>query len=247
MSFPQWNADRRAFLKKAAAAFTLSSVAVPAATPLSPSSPPNIILICADDLGYGDLSCYGSDIATPNLDRMAQEGMRFTHFCSASSVCSPARASLMTGRYPTRVGIPEVLDPDDTFGLPDSETTMAQMLKAAGYATLCVGKWHLGCPPQYLPTNRGFDEFYGIPYSIDMMPRPLMHNLDVIEQPANLTTLTQRYTQKSLDFIASSKKPFFLYLAHSFPHIPLTASKAFNGTTDQGVYGDVIREMPIRV
>ena len=201
-------------------------------------------MIYADDLGYGDLGCYGSDIATPNLDRMAQEGMRFTQFCSANSVCSPARAALMTGRYPTRVGISAVLSPDDTFGLPDSETTIAQMLKTAGYATMCVGKWHLGCPPPYLPTNRGFDEFYGIPYSIDMMPRPLMHNLDIIEQPANLTTLTQRYTQQALSFIArSASQPFFLYLAHSFPHIPLTASKGFDGTTNQGVYGDVIREI----
>src|SRR4051794_17012044 len=179
--------DRRTFLKTAAGVSAALSAR-------AESTRPNIVMILADDLGYGDLSCYGSTISTPNIDQMAAEGVRFTHFNSASPVCSPSRAAWLTGRYPTRMGIPRVLDTMDTYGIPDTETTMAQMLKGSGYATMCVGKWHLGSIPKYLPTNRGFDEFYGIPYSIDQGTRPLMHNLDVIEEPANLETLTQRYT-----------------------------------------------------
>lgn len=232
--------DRRAFLKTAAtgAAVALSSSAQP------PSRPLNIVLIFADDLGYGDLSCYGSCISTPNLDQMAREGIRFRHFYAGGPVCSPSRASLLTGRYPARCGIPRVLDPDDTYGLPDSETTIGQMVKSAGYATMCIGKWHLGSLPQFMPTNRGFDEFYGIPYSIDMSPRPLMHNLDILEQPANLNTLTQRYTQQAVSFIKkSANSPFFLYMAHSFPHIPLSTSPGFVGNSSQGAYGDVVQEV----
>ena len=240
MKSPSIKGNRRAFLRTAAGtAFALSAHGQP-----SPSGPPNIVLIVADDLGYGDLGCYGSSIATPNIDRIAQQGVRFTQFCSASPVCSPARAALMTGRYPTRVGIPRVLDTCDTYGLPDSETTMAQVLKSAGYATMCVGKWHLGSTPQYLPTNRGFDEFYGIPYSIDQGTRPLLSNTDIIEQPASLETLTRRYTERAVDFIGrSGGAPFFLYMPHSFPHIPLAASPAFSGRSFQGLYGDVVQEI----
>jgi len=125
---------------------------------------PNIVMIYADDLGYGDLSCYGSPIATPNIDRLAEEGARFTNFYSASPVCSPSRAALLTGRYPTRVEVPVVLSPGDP-GMADGETTVAQALGAAGYRTACIGKWHLGSQTRYLPTNRGFDEFFGVPYS----------------------------------------------------------------------------------
>jgi arylsulfatase len=236
--------DRRAFLKTAAAgaAVALSSNAQ------SQSRPLNIVLIVADDLGYGDLSCYGSVISTPNLDQMAQDGMRFTHFYAGGPTCSPSRAALMTGRYPVRVGIPRVLDPGDNNGMPASETTIAQMLKPAGYATMHVGKWHLGSQPQFLPTNHGFDHFYGIPYSIDMSPRPLMQDLNVIEQPANLDNLTQRYTQQAVNFINQSKNgPFFLYMAHSFPHIPLAASASFIGGSYQGLYGDVVQEIDASV
>ncbi len=232
--------NRRSFLKAAAttAAAAVSSQAQ------SPSRPPNVILIYCDDLGFGDLGSYGGTISTPNLDQMAQTGMRFTHYTSAAPVCSPARASVLTGRYPNRYGIPRVIDPDDDYGIPASETTIAQMLKGAGYATTCIGKWHLGSLPQFMPTNRGFDEFYGIPYSADMSPLPLMHNLDVVEQPANISTLTQRYTQWAVNYIANAgSKPFFMYLAHSAPHLPLMPSAAFSGTSGQGLYGDVVSEI----
>src|SRR5277367_5592045 len=133
------------------------------AAPSAP--PPNIVFILCDDLGFGDLGCYGSRIRTPNLDRLAAEGARFTNFCSADPVCSPSRAALLTGRYPTRVGVPRVFFPTDAGGLNLDETTMANVAKAEGYKTACFGKWHLGRPDEYLPTRRGFDEYFGIPYS----------------------------------------------------------------------------------
>lgn len=229
--------DRRDFLKTTAAAFFVPLLH-------AAERPPNIVFIYADDLGYGDLGCYGSSIATPNLDRMAAEGMRFTQFYSANPVCSPSRAALLTGRYPTRVGVPRVLFPSDTTGLPDSETTIAQMLKAKGYKTMCIGKWHLGHRPQFLPTNRGFDEYFGIPYSNDMNPRPLLHNLEVLEEPAKLETLTPRYTEQALKFIEAARNgPFFLYMPHTYPHIPLAASEKFRGKSPAGLYGDVIEEL----
>lgn len=205
---------------------------------------PNIVCILADDLGYGDLGCYGSRIRTPNLDRMASEGARFRHFYAASPVCSPSRAALMTGRYSTRVGVPVVLGPGDKDGLPDSETTLATVLKQRGYRTMCVGKWHLGSEPQYLPTNRGFDEYFGLPYSNDMWPIPLLYNTTIIEQPARLSTLTQRYTEQAVQFINSYKQaPFFLYLAHNAPHLPLTCADKFRNTSALGIYGDVVQEL----
>ncbi len=229
--------QRREFLRCAAGALM-------ARRAVGAQRPPNIVMILCDDLGYGDLGCYGSGIRTPNLDRMAAEGVRFTQFTSANPVCSPSRAALMTGRYPTRVGVPRVLNPKDTTGLPASETTMAEMLKPRGYRTMCVGKWHLGHLPEYLPTRRGFDEYFGIPYSNDMDPRPLMHNAEVIEQPARLDTLTRRYTDQAVRFIEQAKgSPFFLYLPHTFPHIPLAASKSFRGKSKAGLYGDVVEEI----
>ncbi len=229
---------RRKFLKSVAA------TAMTRRRARAASSSPNIILILCDDLGYGDVGCYGSKIRTPNIDRMAREGVRFEHFYAASAVCSPSRAALMTGRYPTRVGVSGVLDPNDANGLPDSETTLAQMLSAAGYATMCVGKWHLGRRPRFLPTNRGFDEYFGIPYSNDMYPQILMHNTDVIEQPVRLDTLTARYTDQAVRFInANQSNPFFLYFPQTFPHIPLAASDTFRGKSPLGVYGDVVEEL----
>jgi arylsulfatase A len=211
-------------------------------------TPPNIILIYADDLGYGDLGCYGSSNETPNLDRMAREGARFTQFYSANPVCSPSRAALLTGRYPTRVGVPRVLFPYDKTGLGEGETTIAQMLKAKNYKTACIGKWHLGHLPPYLPTFKGFDQYFGIPYSNDMNPRVLMRAVDdrveQVEEQATLETLTPRYTEEALRFIEQSKgSPFFLYMPHTYPHIPLGASTRFRGKSPNGIYGDVMAEL----
>jgi arylsulfatase A len=228
--------SRRSLLKASAGGFLAAARAQ--------STQPNIILIYADDLGYGDLGCYGSTISTPNLDQMAAEGARFVNFYSASPVCSPSRAALLTGRYPPRGDVPRVLGPGSLDGLPDSETTMAQMLKSAGYRTSCIGKWHLGDKPQYLPLNRGFDEYFGIPYSNDMWPRPLMRNNDIVEQPATLETLTPRYTDEAVKFIGRSRNsPFFLYMPHTYPHVPLAASPRFQGKSGKGLYADVVQEL----
>ncbi len=230
---------RRNFLKSTAAvAMAASAQLVRAATP------PNVILIYADDLGYGDLSSYGSRIRTPNLDSLASQGVLFRQFYSASPVCSPSRASLLTGRYGVRTGVHTVLMPTDPAGLADTEVTIAQMLKRAGYRTMCVGKWHLGRPDKFLPTARGFDEYYGIPYSNDMQPSVLLHGTQVIESPVDLATLTQRYTNEAVDFIRRSRNgPFFLYIPHTFPHIPLKASSQFVGRSGMGLYGDVVQEL----
>jgi len=213
-------------------------------SPAAAAHTPNIVFILCDDLGFGDLSCYGSKIRTPNLDRMAAEGMRFTNFCSADPVCSPSRAALLTGRYPTRVGVPRVFFPQDKDGLNLDEKTLADILRVRGYKTMCVGKWHLGRPAEFLPTNRGFDAYYGIPYSNDMTPRVLMRNTSVVEDNTALDTLTKRYTEQAVSFIRESKdSPFFLYLPQTFPHIPLAASAQFRGKSSQGLYGDVVEEL----
>jgi len=226
---------RRNFLQMLAAA-PLAAAAEPAR--------PNIVLIYADDLGYGDLHCYGSDLSTPNIDQLAAQGIRFTNWTSANPVCSPSRAALLTGRYPTRVGVPRVLNPADKYGLNSDEQTLADLLKARGYRTQCVGKWHLGITPETLPTKRGFDHYFGIPYSNDMSPSVLMQDERIIEQPVVLTTLTRRYTETATAFIRSaSSSPFFLYFAHTFPHIPLAASDRFRGKSPHGIYGDVLMEV----
>ncbi len=205
---------------------------------------PNIVIILADDLGYGDLACYGSPIATPNLDRMATEGMRFEQCYSANSVCTPARASLLTGRYAVRLGLPTVLFPGENRGLPEGETTIAQTLRDAGYATACVGKWHLGDRAGYLPNSRGFEEFFGVPYSNDMNPLPLIRNREMLESQTSNAMLTQRFTQQAVDFIARSKdRPFFLYLAHCAPHIPIGVSPEFAGASGLGAYADAVQEV----
>lgn len=220
---------------------------------------PNIILIFADDLGYGDLGCYGHPtIRTPNLDRMASEGIRFTQFYAAAPVCSPSRAALLTGRYPMRSGVTRVLFPDSQGGLPPSEITTAEILRGAGYRTAAVGKWHLGHLPQYLPTQQGFQSYFGIPYSNDMTPTagpgspgapkhpplPLMRDDKVIEREPDQSRLTARYTEEATRFIKSSKgKPFFLYYPQTFPHVPLYASEKFRGTSARGLYGDVVEEL----
>jgi len=231
--------------------------------------PPNFIIIFADDLGYGDLGCFGHpSIRTPNLDRMAAEGVRLTDFYVAASVCTPSRAGLMTGRYPIRSGMcsdnRRVLFPDSALGLPAEEWTIAEVLKTAGYATACIGKWHLGHLPQYLPTSNGFDSYLGIPYSNDMDrvasspngrsafwdPKidywnvPLMRNENIVERPTDQTTLIKRYSEEAVQTIRRSKeKPFFLYLAHNLPHVPLFASDSFLGGSRRGLYGDVVEEI----
>jgi arylsulfatase A len=222
---------------------TFLATTVAAANAALPKKP-NIIFIMCDDLGYGDLGCYGSAIRTPNIDRLAGEGARFTNFDSADPVCSPSRAALLTGRYPTRVGVPRVLFPADKDGLNLDEKTLADVAKAQGYKTACIGKWHLGRPERYLPTSRGFDKYFGIPWSNDMNPRPLMEGTRVVEETATLETLTKRYTEYAVQFIRESAgSPFFLYFPHTFPHIPMAASEQFRGKSPQGLYGDVIEEL----
>jgi arylsulfatase len=241
--FQAFAGNRRTFLKAAA------STAAVALTAQAQSRQPNIILICCDDLGYGDLSSYGGITSTPNLDQFASQGIRFLQHTSAACVCSPARASILTGRYPNRYGIPRVIDQDDTYGLPSTETTIAAMLKPSGYASTCIGKWHLGSLPQFMPTNSGFDEFYGIPYSSDMSPLPLMHNLDILEEPTDPSLLTQKFTAWAVNYINSNagSKPFFMYYAPASPHLPLMPSAPFQNTSGQGLYGDVLKEIDASV
>lgn len=231
---------------------------------LAQSSPlvaqPNIILILADDLGFGDLGCYGSELVqTPRLDRLAAEGVRLTDFYVASPFCSPSRAALLTGRLPARCGVPYVLFPSEHTGLPPDEVTMAEMLKGAGYATACIGKWHLGWRRELRPQNQGFDEFFGVRHSNDAdvwSPGRAFHQLTdfeafalrdgdhIIEQPVDQAFLTEKYTQRALDFIRRHRQqPFFLYLPHTMPHIPQYASPAFAGKSKGGVYGDSIAEL----
>ena len=237
--------NRRNFLKATAGASLLGRHSFGQQIAPSTAKPPNIVLILADDLGYGDLSCYGSDIATPNIDAMADSGVKFNHFYSASPVCSPSRAALLTGRYPTRVGVPGVLGPQTPGGLSLDETTIPQVLKARNYSTLCIGKWHLGTQPGYMPTSRGFDKFFGLPYSNDMLPLPLIDDVTTVEAQAKLNSLTARYTARAVESINGfgSKKPFFLYMAHTFPHIPLAVSDRFKGKSGKGLYGDCIQEL----
>ncbi len=211
----------------------------------NPSAKPNIVFIFADDLGYGDLGCYGNKvIKTPNLNRMAAQGMKFTDFYSASPVCSPSRAALMTGRYPIRQGINTVFFPESHTGIDASEVTIPEMLKGQGYTTACVGKWHLGHESQFLPTRHGFDYYFGIPYSNDMTPTPYLRNEQEVVAKANQDSTTIRYTQEALGFIEKNKNaPFFLYLPHNMPHVPIYASPAFKGKSKGGLYGDVIEEL----
>jgi arylsulfatase A-like enzyme len=218
---------------------------------------PNFVLIFADDLGYGDIGGFGlkeSPIQTPNLDRMAAEGAKLTSFYVPTPYCAPSRATILTGRYPFRNGVVHNPTPDmgiNEVGLPDSEITIAEALKDAGYASICIGKWHLGHTLKFLPRRQGFDEYYGILYSNDMRPVQLVENEKVVEYPVVQATLTKRYTERALDFIERSAKadrPFFLYLPHAMPHKPLAASEDFyTPETPDDLYADVIRELDFSI
>jgi len=206
---------------------------------------PNIVYIFADDLGYGDLSCFGaSDIHTPNIDRIAAEGIKFTELYSASSISSPSRAGLLTGRMPQRMGINSVFFPESFTGMPEEEITIAEMLKEKEYSTGIVGKWHLGHRHQYLPLQQGFDHYFGIPYSNDMESVLYMRDNEVEEFHVDQTYITQTYTKEAIRFIEQNKdNPFFLYIAHSMPHVPIYASEDFIGSSERGLYGDVVQEL----
>ena len=206
---------------------------------------PNIVLIFTDDQGYADIGCYGAQgFQTPNLDRMASRGMKFTDFYVAASVCSPSRAALLTGCYPPRAGGLPVLFPHSERGLNPDERTIAEVLKTQGYATGCFGKWHLGYQEKFLPTSQGFDYYFGLPYSNDMRPLPLIENTETVEKPAKQATLTRRYTRHATRFIREHRdQPFFVYLPHTMPHVPLHVSEEFKGSSESGLYGDVIQEL----
>jgi len=218
---------------------------------------PNFIIIFMDDMGYADVGCFGAQgYSTPNMDRMAAEGLKLTNFYSAAPVCTPSRAALLTGCYPERVGGLRVLFPDrdkgpSWIGINPEETTLAEMLKAVGYRTAIVGKWHLGDKKMFLPLQHGFDEYFGLPYSNDMRqgrngmpPLPLIEGNETIEEEPDQSQLTRRYTERAVKIIEKNRDhPFFLYLAHTMPHTPLHVSDAFRGKTARGLYGDVMEEL----
>ncbi|MBD3273810.1 MAG: sulfatase-like hydrolase/transferase, partial [Candidatus Marinimicrobia bacterium] len=255
--------DRRDFIKSAGLA--AGAALLPgflSCSDVRAAERPNIVIIFCDDLGYGDLTSFGHPtIHTPNLDELAAGGQKWTSFYAAASVCTPSRAGLVTGRYPIRSGMcsdeSRVLFPDSTGGLPASEITIAEALKDAGYATGCVGKWHLGHLQQYLPPNHGFDYYFGIPYSNDMSPEqndwegaqdfpptPLIEGLETIEKEPDQSFITERYTEKAVQFIRdNADQPFFLYFPHTFPHTPLYANPDFEDTSLRGLYGDVVEEI----
>jgi arylsulfatase A-like enzyme len=229
---------------------------------------PNFVVIFCDDMGYADIEPYGHPTtATPNLTKIAAEGQKWTSFYVGAPVCTPSRAALLTGRLPIRSGMcsdnRRVLFPDSKGGLPQREITIAEVLKEGGYSSACIGKWHLGHLPEFLPTQQGFDYYYGIPYSNDMdrpegvnhrqsilEPKisnfmvPLIRNTEEIERPADQTTITKRYTEEAVKFIEENQdRPFFVYLAHSMPHVPLFTSEEFTKVSRRGIYGDVIEEI----
>jgi arylsulfatase A-like enzyme len=228
------------------------------------SRPPNIVLINCDDVGYGDLGCYGSTKnKTPAIDQMAADGLKFTSFYQASPWCSPSRAALLTGCYPPRIGFTEfdgmpVLFPGDRWGLDPSEVTLARVLSTHGYATQAIGKWHSGDQPDFLPTNHGFDHFFGLPYSNDMgrqvggiphedrhriktPPLPLLIDQEVLEQQPDQASLTARYVNEAIRFMRSSRhRPFFLYLAHIYVHLPIYVQERFRSLSENGVYGAAV-------
>ncbi len=265
--------DRRGFLRLAGRAAAGGLAAAAGGLPQTmaaerPSGrPPNIVIVFTDDQGYQDLGCFGSpDIETPNIDRMRREGMKFTDFYVTQPVCSASRAGLLTGCYSNRVGIMGALGPRSKHGIADREMTLAEVVKQKGYATACYGKWHLGHHPQFLPTNHGFDDYFGLPYSNDMWPYhpkvmhlpmekrlkrwphlPLIEGTEVVNPKVGheeQRMLTTWYAERATAFIEEHKEePFLLYLAHSMPHVPLYVSEKFKGKSEAGLYGDVIMEI----
>jgi arylsulfatase A-like enzyme len=214
---------------------------------------PNVVLVFADDFGYGDVGCYGAKgWTTPNLDRMAKGGTRFTSFYVAQAVCSASRCALLTGCYPNRLGILGALNPNSKHGIHDREVTLGELFKSRGYATAIFGKWHLGHHPQFLPTRHGFGEYFGLPYSNDMLPRqqnnftelPLIDGDKAIKLNPDQSQLTTQYTERAVRFIEKNKdRPFFLYVPHTMSHVPLGVSDKFKGKSEQGLYGDVMMEI----
>ena len=253
---------RRAFLSHwvtapaiAAVSFLLATTRIYAVESAAKQDRPNIVFILADDLGYGDLSCYGAkDIKTPNLDRMAAAGTRFTSFYVAQPVCTASRAALLTGCYPNRVSMAGALNHTSTVGIHAQETLLSEQCRRQGLATAIFGKWHLGHQTPFLPTRHGFDEFFGIPYSNDngplhpvtagIPPLPLYNNDEVVEVDPDQSQFTRRLTEKAVSFIDRHKdQPFFLYVPHIMPHVPIFASDKFRGTSQRGLYGDVVQEL----
>jgi len=230
--------------------------------------PPNVVIIFIDDMGYADIGPFGGRIPTPNLDRMAREGMKFTDFVSSTAVCSAARASLLTGCYNVRLGIHGAFGPRARSGIHEDEVTLAEICKQKGYATACFGKWHLGHHPKFLPLQHGFDEYFGLPYSNDMWPLhpdyadlpagaaarkrgypplPLIEGNKVIDAEvtgAEQALLTTQYTERAVDFIERHRdEPFLLYVPHSMVHVPLFVSEKFAGKSGQGLFADVVMEL----
>jgi arylsulfatase A len=232
--------------------FLASCASTPKA--LRPNAP-NIVIVFTDDQGYGDIGVHGArGFTTPNIDRLAQDGVRFTDFYVAQPVCSASRAALLTGCYPNRVGISGALGPNAKHGLHSSEVTLAELCKSKGYATAIFGKWHLGHLPEFLPTRHGFDVYHGIPYSNDMWPfhpeggswgdLPTFENEDVVGLNTDQSKFTGDFSARAAAFIDEhADEPFFVYVPHPMPHVPLHASVPFRGSSEQGMYGDVIQEI----
>ena len=245
--------SRRTFLKNISVAAGAGLVAAEGCVSMSAADRPNIVVIFMDDMGYADIGVTGATgYKTPHLDRMAAEGMQLTNFYAAAPSCTPSRAALITGCYPQRVSLPNVIGPKTTIGLNEKEETIADILKPLGYATACFGKWHMGHHPEFLPLRHGFDEYFGLPYSNDMWPHhptagakypplPLIEGEKTLEYNPDQTQLTTWYTERSVDFIERNKdKPFFLYLPHSMVHVPLFVSDKFKGKSGHGLFGDVM-------
>ena len=224
----------------------ISSALLPiAACQVNTENNPNVVIIYLDDMGYSDLSCYGqTKWSTPNIDNLANEGIKFTDAYSASPISSPSRAALLTGRYSSRMGIQAVFNPDSYTGIPQEELLMSELLKSKGYATGIIGKWHLGTREKFLPLQNGFDEYFGIPYSNDMNAQVYLRGNEVEEFHIDQSQMTKKYTEEAKDFISRHKnKPFFLYLAHNMMHVPVFCSDEFKGKSNAGIYGDAVLEI----